>query len=64
MEDTGLYQYLLGLKSPWSVSRVGLDVERQRVDVWAEHEGDAEWVCPVQSIRENEKGDSTGKGGK
>ena len=46
MEDTGLYQYLLGLKSPWSVSRVGLDVERQRVDVWAEHEKNAEWVCP------------------
>jgi transposase len=46
MEDTGLYQYLLGLKSPWSVSRVGLDVERQRVDVWAEHEENAVWVCP------------------
>lgn len=46
MEDIGLYQYLLGLKSPWSVSRVGLDVERQRVDVWAEHEENAVWVCP------------------
>jgi len=46
MQDTALYQYLLGLKSPWTVSRVNLDVEGQRVDVWAEHPEDAAWVCP------------------
>ena len=37
MQDTALYEYLLGLKSPWSVGRVNLDVKEQRVDVWAEH---------------------------
>ena len=37
MQDTALYQYLLGLKSPWTVSRVNLDVKGQRVDVWAKH---------------------------
>lgn len=46
MQDTALYQYLLGLKSPWTVSRVNLDVNEQRMDVWAEHAGDATWTCP------------------
>ena len=46
MEDIGLYQYLLGLKSPWSVSRVDLDVKQQRVDVWAVHGENAVWQCP------------------
>jgi len=46
MQDTALYQYLLGLKSPWTVSRVNLDVKGQRVDVWAEHPEDAAWECP------------------
>ena len=46
MQDTALYQYLLGLESPWTVSRGSLDVAGQRVDVWAEHSEDAAWVCP------------------
>ena len=46
MQDTALYQYLLGLQSPWTVKGVNLDVNRQRVDVWAEHPEDAAWACP------------------
>ena len=46
MQDTALYQHLLDLKSPWSVSRVELNVKEQRVDVWAEHPNDAKWTCP------------------
>lgn len=46
MQDTALYQYLLGLQSPWTVSRVNLDVKGQQVDVWAEHPEDAAWACP------------------
>jgi transposase len=46
MQDTALYQHLLGLKSPWTVSSVKLDVEGQRVDVRAEHSRDASWECP------------------
>jgi len=46
MQDTALYEYLLGLKSPWSVSRVNLNVKEQRVDVWAEHPENAVWECP------------------
>ena len=51
MQDTALYQYLLGLKSPWTVSRVNLDVKGQRVDVWAEHPEDAAWACPHCSTK-------------
>jgi transposase len=46
MQDTALYQYLLGLQSPWTVSRVNLDVNRQCVDVWAEHPEGESWACP------------------
>ena len=46
MQDTALYQYLLGLKSPWTVSRVQLNVTGQCVDVWAKHPEDAVWACP------------------
>ncbi|MCS6306089.1 MAG: transposase family protein, partial [Nitrospira sp.] len=46
MQDTALYQYLLGLQSPWTVRRVNLDVNAQRVDVWAAHAEDAAWACP------------------
>ena len=46
MQDTALYQYLLGLKSPWTVSRVNLEFNEQCVDVWAEHSEDATWTCP------------------
>ncbi len=47
MRDTELYHHLLGLKEPWSVSRVKLDVATQRVDVWAEHPKGKKWPCPV-----------------
>ncbi len=46
MLDTALDQYLLGLQSPWTVSRVNLDVQELRVDVWAEHSEYATWMCP------------------
>ena len=46
MQDSALYQYLLDLKSPWSVSRVELNVKGQCVEVWAEHAEGAWWVCP------------------
>ena len=46
MQDTALYQYLLGLKSPWTVSRVHLNVKEHCVDVWGEHPKDAAWECP------------------
>jgi hypothetical protein len=41
MQDKELYQYILGLQSPWSVSEVKLHVENQRIDVHVEHMGEA-----------------------
>lgn len=46
MQDNELYQYLLGLQSPWGVAKVKLNQEGRTVDVWAEHVGDAVWKCP------------------
>jgi transposase len=46
MRDTELYQRLLGLESPWTVSRVELNVKEQRVDIWAGHPEGARWPCP------------------
>lgn len=46
MRDTELYQHLLGLAEPWSVSHVELDVATQRVDVWVEHRKGKKWPCP------------------
>ena len=37
MRDVELYQQLLGVVSPWTVSRVELSVEGERVDVWVQH---------------------------
>jgi probable selenium-dependent hydroxylase accessory protein YqeC len=37
MQDTELYRYLLGIEEPWTVERVTLDMENQRVDVWVTH---------------------------
>ena len=46
MEDRELYWYLLGLKSPWTVGGVSLDIKKRRVDVWAEHPEGQLWPCP------------------
>ena len=45
MQDTELYRHLLGIAAPWSVTRVALEVEKQRVDVFVEH-SDTSWPCP------------------
>lgn len=46
MEDRELYFYLLGLKSPWTVGKVALDIKKKRVDVWTEHPEGQSWPCP------------------
>jgi len=47
MQDTEFYTMILGLKRPWKVVRVVLDQDRERVDVWAEHDREWKWCCPV-----------------
>ena len=46
MRDTELYRQILGIESPWIVSRVELSMEKQRVDIWAEHKANAMFCCP------------------
>lgn len=46
MQDTALYEKLLGIETPWSVTRVTLDVEAGRVDIFAEHPDRLQWPCP------------------
>lgn len=47
MEDTELYTRILGLRRPWSVSKVELNLEQNRVDVWAVEEPRWDWQCPI-----------------
>ena len=46
MQDRELYQQILGLKSPWTVSRVALSLEQQQVDVSVEHPSGTKFCCP------------------
>ena len=46
MQDTKLYETILGLQAPWQVARVALDTAQQRVDVWVEHREGTSWTCP------------------
>ena len=46
MRDTELYRRVMGLESPWDVTRVELSVEEQRVDVWVDHPPKTRWPCP------------------
>jgi transposase len=50
MESKDLYQCLLGLSSPWTVSRVELDVARGQVDVYVEHAPATPFLCPQCSV--------------
>ena len=49
MRDTELYQQILGLVSPWTVSDVTLDVEAGTVTVRVEHAEGCRWKCPTCS---------------
>jgi len=46
VKDTELYRHLLGLEAPWTVSEVRLAVDKQTVEVVAEHKAGARFACP------------------
>lgn len=46
MQDKELYEQLLGLKAPWKVSSVDLQIEESRVTVRVTHDLSARFVCP------------------
>lgn len=46
MQDRELYEKILVLESPWSVSRVELDAPRERIVVWVDHPTETKFGCP------------------
>jgi transposase len=51
MEDKALYSEILGLKPPWEIVDIKLDMEHERVDIYVEWPYITEAACPV--CREN-----------
>ena len=45
MQDTTLFETILGLQAPWHVARVELDPTGERVDLWVEHAVGVPWTC-------------------
>lgn len=45
MEDIELCQHLLGLRAPWTMERVELDVKKERVDIWVGYPKGARSPC-------------------
>jgi transposase len=46
VQDTKLFETILGLQAPWHISRVTLDTQGERVDLWAEHDEATRWPRP------------------
>lgn len=47
MQDRELYQQILGIKTPWSVSEVGLEFAQGQVLIRVEHAPGGRWPCPT-----------------
>ena len=47
MEDTELYTMLLGIRPPWRVTKVVVDITAERVDVWVEETPGMKFTCAV-----------------
>ena len=45
MQDTKLFETILGIAAPWHVARVELKTDAKRVDLWLEHDP-TRWSCP------------------
>jgi transposase len=45
LQDTKLFETILGITSPWHIARVELKTDEKRVDLWREHEP-TRWPCP------------------
>ena len=53
MKDTQLYEQLLGLSKPWSVSRVELELEHNRSTVRVECDKGVVWGDPERRAKDN-----------
>jgi transposase len=45
LQDTKLFETILGITTPWHITRVELKTGEKRVDLWLEHEP-TRWPCP------------------
>jgi hypothetical protein len=45
VQDTKLFETILGLQGAWHIARVELSTTEQRVDLWVEHAA-TQWPCP------------------
>jgi len=45
MQDRQLYEQILGLRAPWFVERVELDMEGGTVNVYLAHDDETSWTC-------------------
>jgi transposase len=45
MQDKELYQYILGLQSPWSVAELNLDIENEQIDIHVTHPKGTKFCC-------------------
>ena len=46
MQDSQLYQQILGITTPWRVERVELQLKEGEVHVYLGHESQVSWTCP------------------
>jgi hypothetical protein len=46
MQDKELYQHILGLTAPWTVSEVKLDMDSQEIRVRVQHPRGTKFCCP------------------
>jgi transposase len=46
MQHKELYQHILGLTSPWTVSEVKLDIPSEEIQVRVEHPAGTKFCCP------------------
>ena len=45
MQDTKLFETILGITTPWHIARVELKTDETRVELWLEHDP-TRWLCP------------------
>jgi transposase len=45
VQDTTLFETILGITAPWHVARVELKTDEKRVELWLAHEA-TRWPCP------------------
>src|SRR5665647_2044121 len=46
MQETVFFTEILGIRRPWSISKIILTKEKQRVDIYVEHSAEFAFPCP------------------